>query len=229
MEIITRKEAQEKGLPRYFTGKPCKHGHVCERFVAQKTCVECKQKFDKEYYEKNKERLLKKVKNYAEVNKDKITQYNLEYYASNKEHMKKNSSQRYKEKREEIREKTKEYYQRNSEKIRARVREYSLKNKEKVRAARKAYRLKNVAVLTVIKTNRKRHVKKATPFWADMQRIKVKHKERIAMTNMTGLEHHVDHIVPLQGANVCGLNIPANMRVILARDNISKRNKWETV
>jgi hypothetical protein len=30
-EIITRKDAVALRLVRYFTGKPCKHGHVGER------------------------------------------------------------------------------------------------------------------------------------------------------------------------------------------------------
>jgi hypothetical protein len=38
---ITRAAALVKGLPRYFTGKLCKHGHVAERFVSNKTCVQC--------------------------------------------------------------------------------------------------------------------------------------------------------------------------------------------
>ena len=41
MEIINRKRAIELGLTIYFTGKPCKNGHTCERFVANKTCKEC--------------------------------------------------------------------------------------------------------------------------------------------------------------------------------------------
>jgi hypothetical protein len=32
-EIISRKEAKAAGLTRYFTGKPCKRGHVVERRV----------------------------------------------------------------------------------------------------------------------------------------------------------------------------------------------------
>lgn len=41
MEIISRKEALEKGLPRYFTGKPCKHGHVAEKISSNGTCCAC--------------------------------------------------------------------------------------------------------------------------------------------------------------------------------------------
>jgi hypothetical protein len=41
-KIITRKEAQALGLKRFFTGKPCKHGHVCERHVCDRICVDCK-------------------------------------------------------------------------------------------------------------------------------------------------------------------------------------------
>ena len=41
IKLITRKEAKSQGLTRYFTGKPCVHGHVDERKVANKTCVVC--------------------------------------------------------------------------------------------------------------------------------------------------------------------------------------------
>jgi hypothetical protein len=41
MEIITRAEARDRGLSRYFTGKPCKHGHVATRKVCTGNCCEC--------------------------------------------------------------------------------------------------------------------------------------------------------------------------------------------
>ena len=30
-----------KGLKRYFTGNPCKHGHISERFLSGGECIEC--------------------------------------------------------------------------------------------------------------------------------------------------------------------------------------------
>jgi hypothetical protein len=41
MELVTRAEALATGRKRYFTGKPCKHGHFKERMTANKTCAEC--------------------------------------------------------------------------------------------------------------------------------------------------------------------------------------------
>jgi len=49
MQIISRAEAKAKGLKRYFTGKPCKHGHVAERVVVNATCVECERASVRKY------------------------------------------------------------------------------------------------------------------------------------------------------------------------------------
>lgn len=36
-----RQEAIERGATRFFTGRPCRHGHVCERFTSNGECVMC--------------------------------------------------------------------------------------------------------------------------------------------------------------------------------------------
>ena len=39
--LISRKQAAAEGKIKYFTGKPCKYGHIAERYVSVGTCVEC--------------------------------------------------------------------------------------------------------------------------------------------------------------------------------------------
>lgn len=41
MEIISKQEAIKQGLKKYFTGKPCIHGHIAERYVTKSDCLVC--------------------------------------------------------------------------------------------------------------------------------------------------------------------------------------------
>ena len=41
MQTISLTAAKQAGLVRYFTGKPCRNGHIAERYVAQSACVVC--------------------------------------------------------------------------------------------------------------------------------------------------------------------------------------------
>lgn len=39
--IVSRDDAKAAGLKRYFTGEPCRNGHVAERLVSAGKCVDC--------------------------------------------------------------------------------------------------------------------------------------------------------------------------------------------
>lgn len=41
LNLISRAAARERGKKRYFTGKPCRHGHLISRLVSSGKCVEC--------------------------------------------------------------------------------------------------------------------------------------------------------------------------------------------
>lgn len=69
-------------------------------------------------------------------------------------------------------------------------------------------------------------VKLATPAWVDFAEIAKLVAERYKREAETGLPHHIDHIVPLAGRNVCGLHVHHNMRVIPAAENVRKGNRF---
>ena len=41
MRILTRRQAREEGLRKYFTGIPCKRGHVAIRYTMNGSCYAC--------------------------------------------------------------------------------------------------------------------------------------------------------------------------------------------
>ena len=41
METISRQDARARGQKTYFTGEPCKNGHVAYRYVQSGTCSQC--------------------------------------------------------------------------------------------------------------------------------------------------------------------------------------------
>ena len=45
-------------------------------------------------------------------------------------------------------------------------------------------------------------------------------------TKETGIPHHVDHIVPLQGTTVSGFHISGNLRIVTADFNLKKGNTF---
>ncbi len=84
----SRSEALATGARRYFTGKPCKHGHVAERF-AYGVCVECDKAWNKRRNQlvkgtlKEKERCrLKAAKQRAE-NPEKLNERTRAWRAKN--------------------------------------------------------------------------------------------------------------------------------------------------
>ena len=66
---------------------------------------------------------------------------------------------------------------------------------------------------------------RAIPKWANLAAIEAIYREANRIEKLTGMEYHVDHIVPLQSRIVCGLHCESNLRVLPATSNISKSNR----
>lgn len=66
-----------------------------------------------------------------------------------------------------------------------------------------------------------------TPSWADMEAIKVIYRQARMLSTGTGVPHHVDHKVPLQGKQVSGLHVHQNLQILTGSENSKKSNRFE--
>ena len=98
------------------------------------------------------------------------------------------------------------------------------KHSVKVRLKQNQYKQKNKHIMIANMARRRAHKKKASVFLTEDEKLKVKeiYKECIRISNDTGIEHHVDHIIPITKG---GLHHPDNLQILTAKENLSKGNK----
>lgn len=76
------------------------------------------------------------------------------------------------------------------------------------------------------KLARRRAAKKQScVLWADRAKVEWFYAEAQRLSKLTGMEYHVDHIVPLTSACVCGLHNEFNLQLLPALDNLRKHNR----
>lgn len=184
----TRAEAKASGAKYYFTGEPCKHGHVAPR-KTKGVCVDC-------------------MKVEWEANHEKRTAYFAEY---NKSEAGKAAKQR--------------YYEANKDLVKARAMARPTEDK---RRYQNKWAEENVVVVRAFTKARRRKHRLATPTWLSdeqFKNIRAIYEQAITLSRTTGVPYAVDHIIPLQHDEVCGLHVPWNLRVITRAENAMKSNK----
>lgn len=61
--------------------------------------------------------------------------------------------------------------------------------------------------------------------WYDAKKVSDFYKEAKRLTEITGIPHEVDHIVPLRGKTVSGLHVQNNLQILTRSENIKKGNR----
>jgi hypothetical protein len=182
----------------------CKEYKLLEEFGRKKTgkfgrnshCKKCVSEQKTEYYTTNKELIIKKQNNYMSNNKDKISKRKSEYYINNKERITKTQAK------------------------------YRVKNKEKI-AKKQAEWVKNNPEKTAARAVRRRVILgNSEVAWGNNNKIKEIYEERDRLRESTGEEYHVDHIIPLNHPDVCGLHVEYNLQILTAEENLKKSNKF---
>lgn len=240
MEIISRQEAKARGLVRYFTGIPCKNGHIAERYTKKSTCVVCKleanrataaadpeaaKAYFRAHYVANRERYREQHKAYAESHREELKRYHAEYHLANKEKANAKNAQWYRENREKMRAYGAARYANNRERFLEYQRKRHEANPQRAVAAVAAWRRKNPDLYRV-QQHRYRARKanaggKLSP--NIVQRLLVLQRGRCACCGKRlGKNFHLDHIMPLARG---GSNTDDNVQLLTQRCNNQKHAK----
>lgn len=136
MKKILRFEAKQQNLKRYFTGMPCKHGHISERLTSDGKCIECR----KIYLKANAEEISLSQKSYRQKNIEKVLLIESNYRENNQEKIKIKSQKFRDENKDKIALKDKKYREKNKEKISTYQKQYRQDKRKEIALTKKIYR-----------------------------------------------------------------------------------------
>lgn len=196
--------AKTNKVIRYFTGRPCNKGHVCERLVSDRSCVECNR--------------LK-----AQAKRDAMTTDETYAHGVKYGYLKKNwlLTEKGRISRQQTGQK---YYINNLEKLAIYRKEYNLKTNN---FHSKQWKKTHLGAHSAWTAKRRAAQLQRTPLWltdAHHKQIDLFYWEAAEVSKVVGDFYHVDHIVPLQGKKVSGLHVPWNLQILHAKENLSKGN-----
>jgi hypothetical protein len=126
-EHSSREQAKALGLKRYFTGKPCKYGHVADRYVCSSTCSECCCARNREVARKLRAADPQKVREYQQ-------KYQRARRAANLEKVREREREAARKRRATDPEGYREYCRKWRAANRQKVREYERENKDRIRS-----------------------------------------------------------------------------------------------
>jgi len=79
MEVVSKRQARDAGASTYFTGRPCKHGHLSERYVSNGHCKSCIEVRHKQWRKDHPEKTNAISRRWKEKNKNALAEYKKRY------------------------------------------------------------------------------------------------------------------------------------------------------
>ncbi len=179
------------------------------------SCKKCVSEAAKIHRAENKENISAEAAIYYKKNKAVILKSHKLWRGNNKERLVKWRAARAADAClvEAKRKASNKWYAKNSKEANVRQRTNYHLNKHNGKATSKAAKRRAIKL-------------QANPLWANDEYIKLWFNLAKIEEKRTGRKVEVDHIVPLQGANVCGLHCEDNMQLLFMTDNRAKGNKF---
>ena len=170
------------------------------------SCRECKAQYRKE----NKQKVDEYNRYYRTTHPDKVALIKKEYRSNNKEKVQAYSAK---------------YNADNKNVIADRNKAYREANKDKLRLIKQQHITNNRDLYAAYTAKRRAIKAQATPSWANDQDISAMYL-LASICNAAGMNVEVDHIVPLNSPNVCGLHCQSNLQILPSVLNNKKSNKY---
>ena len=225
MRIVQRKEAIEKKLKFYFTGKPCKHGHYSKRYIGSRYCVTCSNESSRRWAKENPERLNELSRRWAKENPEKYKKISKRWYENNKEHTKKYAKLWREKNPERHKANNKQWREANSEKCKAKSKKWAEENPERIKELSKKWNANNKDRKRMLAARRRARKKNAegTHTVEDIKWLLKKQKYKcIYCKKSLKKKYHVDHIYPLSKG---GGNDKFNLQILCPTCNRRKNAK----
>lgn len=183
MEKISREKAIELGLPHYFTGDPCRNGHIEKRQTSYRNCLGCMREANDRRVNKNPDATKQRIKEWKQKNRERKKELNKKWANENKE-----------------------------------------KNKE----LKKVWTKNNRHLVNQKEARRRAGKQKRIPKWfGELDEFVFSEGFSLAKKrkDSTGIEWHVDHMIPMHAKEASGLHCASNIQVIPSALNTKKQNK----
>lgn len=239
LHIVSRAKAKEVGLKSYFTGKPCKAGHVSQRSVCSSNCLECLYHYRRMPSVAEKAKARAKRMSQDPNSREQMARYARAYHQRNRDVL-----------LAKMKERNAAYYAANKDRIKDQVRAYQAENSD----ARREYKAKwirqsrknnpdHAAIYAMrklisrvcerIKVGRRElgGTVKALGYTSAEFKLHIERQFLRGMSWKNRSEWHIDHIIPLSAFDLTSeesrraANSLANLRPMWAKDNMSKSDK----
>jgi len=217
-----------------------KHGKL------QATCRTCRSAAARAWYAANKLRVIARKANYTEVQKEQLRAAQRQRYALDSTRAIAATRAWQAAHPEAVKKTARKWYANNAVLAYERNVEWHKQNPQATKRyneqatntpAKRAYKSlkstmwakKNPDKANALKAKRNAAKMLRTPVWLNSTHLKAIHefyRQASELSIATGIQHHVDHIVPLRGKNVSGLHVPWNLQILTASENSAKNNRF---
>lgn len=187
----------------------------------------CRKCWKKQYRQTHAAEIAAYMLKYREANKDKLAEQSREYRLANPEKVKEWKARWLKTDKGRAYNNavSREWY--HAGKTQETLKKYREANKDKAALRGQKWRKTFPWKHSAIQAKRRALKAQATPKWfsnKDSIWLELMFAFAKTLEQKTGVQYHIDHIVPLKGRTVCGLHWLENWRILPASENIRKSN-----